>query len=74
MDQFQPKKPDLSPIDEVVAGYQALSRADDAKGTEAAQEAAQRASFVRKWKAAMEQRRVMWSCEPAAQASQRASR
>jgi serine/threonine-protein kinase len=57
LDQFQARKPDLTPIDDVIAAYQSLSRAEDAKGTEAAQEAAQRASFIRKWKAALEQRR-----------------
>jgi serine/threonine-protein kinase len=57
VDQFTPRKPDLSPIDEAIAAYQALSRAEDAKGTDAAQEAAQRASFIRKWKSALEQRR-----------------
>ena len=57
IDAFQPKRPDLSAIDAAISAYQTVSRADDMKGTEAAQEAAQRASGIRKWKAALEQRR-----------------
>ena len=57
IDAFQPKRPDLSAVDAAISAYQTVSRADDMKGTEAAQEAAQRASGIRKWKAALEQRR-----------------
>lgn len=57
IDQFQPRRPDLTPIDEAISSYQALAKADDTRGTEAAQSAAERASCIRKWKAALEQRR-----------------
>jgi serine/threonine-protein kinase len=57
VDQFQPKKPDLAPIDAAISAYQTLARADDAKGTVAAQDAAGRASFIRRWKATLEARR-----------------
>ena len=57
VDGFVPRRPDLSEIDAAVAEYQALARTDDMKGTEASQYAAERASCIRKWKAALEQRR-----------------
>jgi serine/threonine-protein kinase len=56
-DGFTPRRPDLTPIDSAIATYQELAKADDAKGTVAAQEAAARASFIRRWKASVEARR-----------------
>ncbi len=56
-DLFQPRRPDLGPVDAAIAAYQALAKADDAKGTAAAQDAAARAAFIRRWKATLEQRR-----------------
>jgi pSer/pThr/pTyr-binding forkhead associated (FHA) protein len=55
VDFFQARRPDLSEIDAAIGEYQALAKADDMKGTEAAQDAASRASCIRKWKAALEQ-------------------
>ncbi|HEV3027296.1 MAG TPA: protein kinase, partial [Planctomycetota bacterium] len=57
VDGFTPKKPDLAPIDTAITTYQDLAKADDAKGTVAAQEAAARAAFIRRWKTTLEQRR-----------------
>ena len=57
VDGFTPKKPDLSSIDLAISAYLDLAKADDAKGTVAAQEAAARAAFIRRWKATLEQRR-----------------
>jgi len=57
VDGFTAKKPDLTPIDTAIATYQDLSKSDDTKGTVAAQEAAARASFIRRWKTTLEQRR-----------------
>ncbi len=57
VDGFTAKRPDLSAIDAAISVYQEISKADDTKGTVAAQEAAARASYIRRWKTTLEQRR-----------------
>ncbi|HZE98213.1 MAG TPA: FHA domain-containing serine/threonine-protein kinase, partial [Planctomycetota bacterium] len=57
VEAFQPRKPDFGPIDAAITAYQDISKAEDAKGTVAAQEAAARATFIRRWKTTLEQRR-----------------
>src|SRR6185295_10640378 len=57
VDGFQPRRPDLTPIDAAITAYADLAKSEDAKGTVAAQEAAARASFIRRWKTTLEQRR-----------------
>jgi len=54
---FTPRRPDLAPIDAAIAAYMEIAKAEDTKGTVAAQEAAARAAYIRRWKATLETRR-----------------